>query len=178
MGQRGDFQRAHPALVGRSKRLQRPKNKFTPTNQLERTAAVAGLSPVARGKQSNWANRICNPGPIQASQRRPAAPTTWPASMATSSFQPTPVIEDGRTEFCWGTQCFLPRFNPRPPSKTGEPPRLRQLVSSVSVFQSTPVFEDGRTARLPPRRQGGASFNPRPSSKTGEPCCGWAILRR
>ena len=61
-------------------------------------------------------------------------------------FQSTPAIADGRTAASARRSCRRAwRFNPRPPSLTGEPPHRRS----------------GSAAR--------GSFNPRPPSLTGEP---------
>ena len=62
------------------------------------------------------------------------------------AFQSTPAIADGRTAASARRSCRRAgRFNPRPPSLTGEPPHRRS----------------GSAAR--------GSFNPRPPSLTGEP---------
>ena len=60
------------------------------------------------------------------------------------------------------------RFNPRPPSLTGEH-RDMQRLSPAPSFQSTPAIADGRTVRRFARTAHAASFNPRPPSLTGEP---------
>ena len=59
-------------------------------------------------------------------------------------FQSTPAIADGRTVTEIEIGSGATRFNPRPPSLTGEP-RVAGKDRSAREFQSTPAIADGRT---------------------------------
>ena len=85
---------------------------------------------------------------------------------ASSLFQSSPALADGRYDEDMKLKPLSERFNPRPPSRTGAT-TLAWPPGTSSEFQSSPALADGRylidwILFLPSR-----SFNPRPPSRTG-----------